>query len=145
MTIIDWVDPISLALMALLSALTVASGFAIRWLVAKTGAQLLEETLKGVASAAHLAVQEVWATYAKALKDAAEDGSLTAEEKRLARSMAIDLLKSYVGAKGWALIAREAGMDEAVLNGLLGATVESALRAEKRVDRLTTPNEARDG
>ena len=137
--LLEQLDLISAAGTAVLSLLAVLVLFGIRWLHAKTGSDLLARLVRGVASAARLAVQEVWATYVKSLKDRAEDGKLTAEEKAQARALAIELVKSFIGAKGLALLLRQTGMSSAALDQYLGAFVETAIVDEKRTDRVTQP------
>ena len=116
-----------------------AVAFGIRWLHVKTHSELLTRIARGVASAARLAVQDVWATYVKALKERAADGKLTAEEKSQARATAIALVKSFLGPKGLALLLRETGMSSAALDPYLGAVVQQTLADEKRTDRVTQP------
>jgi hypothetical protein len=135
----EQLDLISAVVTAVLAIIALGLGFAIRWLHQKTKSDLLIRIVRGVASAARLAVQEVWATYAKALKDASADGSLTDAEKSEARSRAIALLKSYLGAKGLALLCSSLGLDQSTLDKYLGAHVETALSDEKRTDRVTKP------
>lgn len=135
----EQLDLISAAGTAVLALIALGLGFAIRWLHQKTQSDLLVRVVRGVSSAARLAVQEVWATYVKALKDASADGSLTDAEKAEARSRAIALLKSYIGTKGLALLCSSLGLDQSVIDQYLGAHVEAALADEKRTDRVTKP------
>lgn len=137
--LLEQLDLISAAGTAVLSLLAVLVLFGIRWLHAKTGSDLLARLVRGVASAARLAVQEVWATYVRTLKESAEDGKLTADEKTRARSAAIGLVKSFLGPKGLALLLRETGMSSDALDRYLGAFVEQALVDEKRTERVTQP------
>ena len=134
---IDLIPVVEAAGSAALGLIALAAGVAIKWLLARWQSATLERAMRALSQAAHLAVTEVWATYVKALKAAAEDGKLTAEEKALARHKAIALLKGFLGGKGLALVVKTFGVEEELVNAFLGAQVESALTREKAVARMT--------
>jgi len=81
-------------------------------------------------------VQEVWVGYVEALKkDPDRDGKLSEEERVEARERAIEIVKSYLGAKGIAALLKALGIESDFLDSFLGASVESALADVKRAER----------
>lgn len=131
------IDLISAAGTAVLTIAGAAAALGIRWIHSKTQSSLVDRALTAVSTACHLAVTETWTGYVKSLKAAAEDGELANEEKREARDQAIELAKSYLGAKGIALIVDGLGIESDFLDSFLGASVESALSDLKRHERAT--------
>ncbi len=124
-------DLINALVVAVGSALIALATFGIRWIYLRIRSELLDRALQAVVSAAHLAVREVWTCYVEELKASAADGKLTDAEKQEARERAIELIRSFVGRKGLALLVREFGFDDANLERFLGSSVEQALAAEK--------------
>lgn len=139
MGLFEQIDLISAAALAALALIAVVLAFGVNWLKAKTGSELLARILRGITTAARIAVQEVWVTYVKALKEASADGTLTDDEKLEARARAIALVKSFLGAKGIALLLRETGIESSLVDKYLGAFIEQALAEEKRTERITRP------
>lgn len=131
------IDLISAAGTAVLTIAGAAAALGIRWIHSKTQSSLVDRALTAVSSACHLAVTETWTGYVEALKDSAADGKLTAEERREARDQAIELAKSYLGAKGIALIVDGLGIESDFLDSFLGASVEASLADLKRHERAT--------
>ncbi len=129
------IDFLSAAGTAVLTIAGAATAFGIRWIHSKTQSSLVDRALTAVSSACHLAVTETWTGYVEALKDSAADGKLTAEERREARDQAIELAKSYLGAKGIALIVDGLGIESDFLDSFLGASIEASLADVKRAER----------
>ena len=78
------------------------------------------------------AVAEVYQTFVNELKAGNADGKLTAEEKVVARKMAIDTAKSNIGTKGLKRLAKVAGID--ALDEWLGTKVEATVKMAKAAE-----------
>lgn len=75
------------------------------------------------------AVREVAKVYVEDLKAASEDGSLTAEERKVAREMAIKKARENLGPVGLARLGRVLGANGVSLDAWMGNKVESAVQA----------------
>lgn len=130
---ITLIDLISAAGTAVLALIAVALGFLISWIKTKTDNALINRAVAGVSEFARLAVQEVWVGYVEALKrDPDRDGKLSEEERVEARERAVEIVKSYLGAKGIAALLKALGIESEILDSFVGAQVEQALAAERR-------------
>lgn len=83
------------------------------------------------------AVAEVYQVYVAALKEANEDGKLTALEKKQAKTMALKRAKSYIGKKGLKGLGRVLGTD--AVEDWLGGKVEAAVDEAKKAGKKTGP------
>ncbi len=79
------------------------------------------------ADATFAAVKQTAQVYVDELRKASADGSLTAEEKQMARQKAIATAKASLGAQGVALISKYLGLDAEALQEFLGIHVEAAV------------------
>lgn len=130
---ITLIDLISAAGTAVLALIAVALGFLISWIKTKTDNALINRAVAGVSEFARLAVQEVWVGYVEALKkDPDRDGKLSEEERVEARERAVEIVKSYLGAKGIAALLKALGIESEILDSFVGAQVEQALVTERR-------------
>lgn len=73
------------------------------------------------------AVLDTAKTYVEAIKKAAADGTLTAEEKAEAKARAIATAKANIGPAGLKRLANILGLDLAGLDKWLGTKVEAAV------------------
>lgn len=105
----------------------------IKYLIAKIGNDKIRLYAERAAREVFNAVEEVWMTYVKALKEGNLDGRLTPEEKAEAKTRAISIAKSNIGAKGITRLAKVLGVGE--LDTWLGTKVESSVNALKMVGR----------
>ncbi|MDR0966676.1 MAG: hypothetical protein LBM75_09300 [Myxococcales bacterium] len=146
---IDLLPLIETAGAALIALAGIATTLLIRWIYSKTKSAIVDRALTAVSQACHLAVTQVWTNYVEALKAEAPDGKLTDSDKSMARSIAIQTVKSFLGPKGLALIVKGLGVEAAWLESFLGASVESSLASLRRAERqlskkLTTFHEIYD-
>lgn len=115
-------------------ALTFAGGL-LATLILK---QLREGTAKTIVSRALTevgdAVLAVSQTYVSALKAAAADGKLTAEEKAEAKAKAIAIVKQNLGMAGLKKLAKILGVD---VDGWLGNKIEAAVGAAKAIQPVS--------
>jgi hypothetical protein len=79
-------------------------------------------------------VREVEATYVAELELANKDGVITAEEKAGAKAKALEVLKSYLGAKGLGELAKLLGADS--IDSFLAASIEHALANHDNAEAL---------
>lgn len=122
---------------------TALAGFVARHFLATVW---LRDMLGRLVTEAKAAVLEVEQTYVDELAKAKEDGTLTAEEGRIARNMAIATLKSNLGTKGLRRLGRILGLTDDELDRLLGSHVEAAVKqltlaqmAPSKVITMSTP------
>lgn len=107
-----------------LSAVLIWLGAVVRqWLVAKTKSEV-----SGRASDyAFAVVAEIQQTVAAKIREAAQDGVITDEEKAEIKESALGVLKSRVGAKGLTEIKQVLGYAPSEIDGFLGGLIESAV------------------
>jgi hypothetical protein len=113
---------------ALLAALV---GFGIQWIRVKTADlrwQSVLDQLEDVVDTAVAAVQQVTVD---ALKAAAADGHLTAEEKARAFAEALTQVKLVLGTKGLATLQAALQAGQEALEAYLRAKIEAAVAAQK--------------
>lgn len=111
----------------MLAALTALLG---KYVWQKVGQEYLRGVLERAMFEINAAVLDVSQTYADGLKAGRADGTLTSEEKGLAKRMAIAKAKENLGAKGLERLGRILGTGEAV-ERWLSNKVEAAVRASK--------------
>jgi len=108
---------------------------ALAWLAAK-GAQLISakvqnEYLRGVLvrldDAVFVAIREVEQVTVEAIKSASADGTLTSEEREKVKQAALDSVKSHLGMKGLAELARVLGLSDGTVDKLLSTRIEAAV------------------
>lgn len=119
------IDLMLLAGSALISLLCIGLVFLVRWLKTKIKFELVNRLLNAVRVAVETAVKDVWAEYVKAIKAGNEDGTLTDEERKRARALAVAKAKTYLGMPTLAILLKELGLAD--LDGFLGGQVEAAL------------------
>lgn len=104
-----------------------------RYVVAKIGSEKIRTYVGRAVMEVSDAVKEVYQTYVSALKASNVDGRLTDDEQAEAFTMALDIAKSNLGAKGLERLARILGIgsDPAALDAWLGTKVESAVASLK--------------
>lgn len=105
----------------------------VRYVIARIGHEGAREIAGRAAAEVFEAVEEVWQTYVSEIKAGNADGILTEEEKAEAKSRAIGIAKSNLGAKGLARLARALGMDS--VDAWLGSRVESSVSKLKRAGK----------
>lgn len=76
-------------------------------------------------------VKELCQTEADAIKLARADGKLTDDEKSNLKAVAVDTVKSYLGAKGLGELAKVLGFDPAQIDAFLGTKIEATVRDVK--------------
>lgn len=125
--------PLSDALLPLLlTVLSWAAYQAAAWIRAKVGNELAQRALLGLTNGAETVVAELAQTTVAALKEAAGDGKLTAEEVEDIRREALGKLKSYLGPKGLSLIMDMLGTKDAkTVDRFLLATIEAEVDLRK--------------
>lgn len=63
----------------------------------------------------------------KEIKQANQDGKISAEEKQAIRSIAINSVKSYLGVKGLTQLGKILGLDDNALDSMIETKIESAV------------------
>lgn len=124
----------------------------LSWLSVKAAqlisAKVKNEYLKGVLvrldDAVLVAVREVQQVTVDALKAASADGRLTPDERTKVKQAAIDSIKSHLGTKGIAEVARVLGLEDGAVDKLLSTRVEAAVHDLKSVRSTSAPGTAGD-
>lgn len=120
---------------ALMAALT----WAAAKLAALTRARIDNEYLKGVLlrldDAVLVAVKELQQTVVSELKAASADGSLDELEQVRVKEAALANVKSYLGPKGLAVLAKILGLSDGSLEKLLSARIEAAVHDIRLAER----------
>ncbi len=91
----------------------------------------LLEVMTRLGHAVRDAVNDVFQTYISELRRANADGKLTDEEKAIAKQMAIERAKVFLGRKGIKVLLYSLGMKQETLDTFLGGQVESEIRKQK--------------
>jgi ABC-type taurine transport system substrate-binding protein len=117
---------------AAVSILGLALAWLSTWAAKKVRLQYSAGVLGRLSATAETAVQSVWQTYVEALKTANADGKLEAEEKARAKKLALDELKSYLGAKGLGEIVKVLGVGSGEVDKVLSSALEAAIAREKK-------------
>lgn len=111
-------------LIALLSWLAV---WLAKMIQSKTQNSYLRGALIRLDDAIFTAVKGVTQTYVDAIKAASEDGTLTDNEKALAKAAAVSDARLLLGPKGLAALVKVLGINESLINDFLGSKVEAAV------------------
>ena len=129
-------DTILQALAGLALAGTIGGlGLLVRYLMRKSGNELVKLALTRLQWAVGTAVRDVYQTYVEAIKEANADGKLTPAEQRRALLQALDRVKSLLGWKGIRLLARAFGVDNVGLDDFVAHHIEAEIADTKRVGR----------
>jgi hypothetical protein len=113
---------------------------ALGWLLLKLAKYLGQQTknllddrlLLGLQHAVMTAVRDVHQTYVQHIVKGREDRKLTAEEKRIAKNLALSKAKTYIGLKGAKLLLKSFELSEDELNELLKGKIEADVLGLKR-------------
>lgn len=113
---------------------------ALTWLAAKVAqlihAKVKNEYLRGVLvrldDAVLVAVREVHQVTVEELKAASADGKLTPDERARVKQVAVDAVKSHLGKRGLAELAKVLGLGDGLIDKLLGTRVEAAVHDLKQ-------------
>lgn len=106
-----------------------AAGVALSaFILAQMSAGKAKEIVARALSEVGAAVLEVEQTFVRAIKEGSADGTLTATEKAEAKARAIATIKSNIGTKGLAKLAKILGVD---IDGWLANKVEAVVGAQK--------------
>jgi hypothetical protein len=116
---------------AILSALTGILAKAFQFLAEKVKIQKISSIIGRIDDLAIRVVGDVHQTYVKSIKASNADGKLTEEEKELAKKMALDKLKSYLGPKGLGELQWLITGDETP-GQFLASVIENILDKEKK-------------
>lgn len=128
---------IGLKVLEILSPVVLA---VLTWAAAKLAqlirAKVQNEYLKGVLvrldDAVFTAVKDLQQSVVDEIKAASVDGKITEEEKRRIKEKAISAVKSHLGTKGLAEVAKILGLEGGALEGLLSSKVEAAVHDLRR-------------
>lgn len=113
-----------------------------RYVWARISSEVLRGVLVRLQQEVFAAVAEVWQTYVSELKASRADGKLEEDEKKQALQMALATLRTNLGSKGLARLARVIGAtgwlgsllsryDETKVDGYLTTQIEGAVNAMK--------------
>lgn len=116
----------------LLAALTWAAAQAAQLITAKVRGEYLRGVLLRLDDAVLAAVREVHQVTVEELKAASADGRLTPEERVRAKARAIETVRTHLGAKGVAELAKILGLDDGGLEKVLSTRIEAAVHDLKR-------------
>jgi hypothetical protein len=128
---------IGLKVLEILSPVLLA---ALTWAAAKLAqlirAKVQNEYLKGVLvrrdDAVFTAVKGIQQSVVEQIKEASADGKITDDEKKRIKEKALASVRSHLGTKGLAEVARILGLDGGALDGLLSSKVEAAVHDLRR-------------
>jgi hypothetical protein len=131
-----------LALMALQLVAPLLAG-AITWALAKLAAhiqasiqnQYLQGVLLRIDHAVVTVVKDLQRTVVDQIKAASADGKITADERRRIKNAALDLVKSYLGAKGLRVLGDVLGLSGGALDDFLSSRIEAAVHDVRVTDR----------
>jgi hypothetical protein len=111
----------------LLAALTWVAAKVAQYIQAKVKNEYLRGVLVRLDDAVLAAVREVQQVTVEAIKSASADGKLTGEERARVKQAAIDSVKSHLGMKGIAELAKILGLESGSIEKLLSTRVEAAV------------------
>ena len=114
----------------LLSAAGVVAGILIKWAVDKIANKYADAALEFLNEAIAIGVTAANQVYVDAIKAASEDGTLTDEEKRQAKSLAWDYVFKQLPPKFIEALKKMFGTAEA-LNTYVDTGIEAAVKAAK--------------
>lgn len=116
----------------LLAALTWAAAKAAQLINAKVRGEYLRGVLLRLDDAVLAAVREVHQVTVEELKAASADGRLTPEERAKVKAKAIETVRTHLGTKGIAELAKVLGLDDGGLEKVLSTRIEAAVHDLKR-------------
>jgi len=116
-----------IVLPVLLAGLTWASAKLAMYIRAKVKNEYLKGALVRLNDAVLAAVKEAQQVAVGGLKAANADGKITAEEKAKIKDDVLAVVRSHLGMKGLAEIAKVLGLDNAAMESLLSSKVEAAV------------------
>ncbi len=116
----------------LLAALTWVAARLAQYVSAKVKNEWVRGALVRLDDAVLVAVREVQQVTVEAIKAGSADGKLTPEERTRAKQAAIDSVKSHLGMKGIAELAKILGLEDGAIEKLLSSRVEAAVHDLKR-------------
>ena len=123
-----------LAIMSLQLVAPLLAG-AITWALAKLAShiqasiqnQYLQGVLLRLDHAVVTVVKDLEQTVVDQIKAASVDGKITADERRRIKRAALDLVKSYLGAKGLRVLGDVLGLSGGALDDFLGSRIEATV------------------
>jgi hypothetical protein len=116
----------------LLAALTWAAAKLAQLIRAKVQNEYLKGVLVRLDDAVFTAVKDIEQSVVEQIKEASADGKITDDEKKRIKEKALASVKSHLGTKGLAEVARILGLDGGALDGLLSSKVEAAVHDLRR-------------
>lgn len=116
----------------LLAALTWLAAKVAQFINAKVKNEYLRGALVRLDDAVLAAVREVQQVTVEAIKAASADGRLTAEERAQVKTKAIEAVKSHLGMKGLAELAKVLGLGGDAVEKMLSTRIEAAVHDLKR-------------
>jgi len=111
----------------LLAGLTWLAARAAALISARVEGELLRGVLIRLADATLTATKELQQTVVDEIKAASADGKISAAERQRIKAAAVANVKSHLGRKGVAELARILGLADGALDSLIGAKVEAAV------------------
>lgn len=115
--------------MVLMAMLTGIGWLAIRFGLDKIKSQRIRDTLLRLGAEMRAVVAETNTVLVDELRKDNEDGKLTAEEKKRAKHMAMEMLKSNLGVKGIKRVTKVLGIES--INSWLGAHISDTVDSVK--------------
>lgn len=120
----------------LLAALTWAAAKLAQLIRAKVQNEYLKGVLVRLDDAVFTAVKDLQQSVVEEIKAASADGKITDDEKRQIKERALASVKSHLGTKGLAEIAKVFGLEGGALETLLSSKVEAAVHDLRRTAPL---------
>lgn len=118
------------AVLVLVAALTALAGMISSWVHKRTANEAAVAVVDRALVEVQAAVAAVGQAYVDGLKEANEDGVITAAEAAEARARAVGIAKANLGPAGVQRLVRALGIDVQDVDRWLGTHVEAAVRAE---------------
>lgn len=128
----------------LLAALTWAAAKAAQLINAKVRGEYLRGVLLRLDDAVLAAVREVHQVTVEEFKAASADGRLTPEERARVKAKAIETVRTHLGTRGVAELAKVLGLDDGGLEKVLSTRIEAAVYDLKRARANGPPSLAGD-
>jgi len=100
-----------------------------KWIRGKVRNEYAAGALARLSEAVVTAVAETAQVYVDVAKARASDGKLTEAERQEAKARAVSSAKLYLGSKGVSELSKVLGLQGQALDALIGAKVESTVRA----------------
>lgn len=115
---------------ALVAGILAAVGFAVRRYITH---DLLKEVALRVAEAVSTAVGEVAQVYLEEIRKASADGTITKEEAKTARDMALEKALTYLGPKGLATLKYVLGDEESAKKWIMAKIEAKVLELKTKI------------